>query len=146
MKRAAVLAALLACCSSSLPSPAILDANETCGWCRMSISDPRLSGQIVAPSEEPRFFDDISCLANFASSKSLPRGSVAFVADHRTKGWVRADAALYTLVPWLATPMASHVIAHASEASRDSDPDARGGTPRTSTEVFGPSGPPRDRR
>jgi copper chaperone NosL len=67
---------------------------------------------------------------------------VAFVADHRTKSWVRADRAVYTRVPGLETPMGSHVIAHADAASRDQDPDAAGGTPVPATELFGPAGPP----
>jgi copper chaperone NosL len=109
----------------------------------MAISEARFAGQIVAPSEEPRFFDDIGCLGHYvAGSKTLPPGAVAYVADHRTKAWVRADGALYTVVASLATPMGSHLIAHADAASRDADPDAKGGSPRTPAEVFGPGGPP----
>ena len=109
----------------------------------MSVSEARFAGQLVAPSEEPRFFDDVGCLGHYVSgSKSLPRGAVAYVADHRTRAWVRADAALYSRVPALATPMGSHLIAHADAASRDADADAKGGTPRTPAEVFGPGGAP----
>jgi copper chaperone NosL len=112
----------------------------------MAISETRFAGQIVAPSEEPRFFDDVGCLGRYvAESKSLPGGAVAYVADHRTKAWVRAGAAVYTHVASLATPMDSHLVAHADAASRDADPDARNGTPRTPLEVFGPGGPPGDR-
>jgi copper chaperone NosL len=109
----------------------------------MAVSEVRFAGQLVAPSEEPRFFDDIGCLGNYvAGPKTLPKGAVAYVADHRTKEWVRAGAATYTSVAALATPMASHLMAHADIASRDADPDARGGTPRTVAEIFGPGGAP----
>jgi copper chaperone NosL len=109
----------------------------------MSISQAGFAGQIVAPSEEPRFFDDIGCLARYVKeSQTLPEGAVAFVADHRTREWVRADAAHYTLVASLATPMGSHLVAHRDAASRDADPEARAGAPRSSVEVFGPAGPP----
>src|SRR4029078_11290832 len=68
---------------------------------------------------------------------------VVSVFDANGRGtWVRADAALYTEVPSLATPMGSHLIAHVDAASRDADPDARAGTPQTLAEVFGPAGPP----
>jgi len=67
---------------------------------------------------------------------------VAWVADHRTKAWVRADRAVYTRVPGLETPMGSHVIAHADAASRDQDADARAGTPLAPSELFGPAGAP----
>lgn len=144
MKRVLAAAVLLAGCASGPPAPAALDTKtESCAWCRMAISEARFAGQIVAPSEEPRFFDDIGCLGHYvAGSKTLPTRAVAYVADHRTKAWVRADGALYTVVASLATPMGSHLIAHADAASRDADPDAKGGSPRTPAEVFGPGGPP----
>jgi copper chaperone NosL len=145
MRKVVVLLALLSACASGPPSPAALDTrNESCGWCRMTVSDARSAAQIVAPSEEPRFFDDIGCLAHYIqATPTVPKGSVAYVADHRTKAWVRADAALYTLVTSTATPMGSHLIAHASAESRDADADTKGGSARTVTDVFGAKGPPR---
>ena len=68
------------------------------------------------------------------------------MADHRTGAWVRAETALYTKVASLETPMGSHLIAHADAASRDADPAARGGVPRTPVEVYGAGGVPGDRR
>jgi copper chaperone NosL len=134
-----------ATCTSSPPQPAALDTrNDQCAWCRMTVSSARLASQVVAPGEVPRFFDDLACLtAHLGAEKDrLPKGAVAFVADHRTKAWVRADQAVYTKVPGLETPMGSHLIAHADAASRDADPDARGGIPVSTTELFGPQGPP----
>lgn len=145
MKHASMLAALLAiACASGPSAPVDLDTrNEACTWCRMAISEVRFAGQLVAPSEEPRFFDDVGCLGQYVSaSKGLPLGTVAFVADHRTKAWVRAGTAVYTRVAAVATPMGSHLLAHADLGSRDADPDAKGGTPRTLVEVFGAAGPP----
>jgi len=144
VKRALLLTVLLAACASGPPPPATLDTkNESCAWCRMAISEARFAGQIVAAAEEPLFFDDIGCLVHFlARAKSRPAGTVTYVADHRTRTWVRADAALYTEVASLATPMGSHLIAHADAASRESDADAKGGTARSATDVFGPGGPP----
>ena len=145
MKRALALAALSLGCASSPPAPALLDTkNEACSWCRMAISEARFAGQLVAPSEEPRFFDDIGCLGHYLSGAKAPPGAIAYVADHRTRTWIRAGAAVYTSVASLATPMGSHLMAHADAASRDADPGATGGTPRTLAEVFGPGGPPGD--
>jgi len=58
----------------------------------------------------------------------LPPGARAFVADHRTGEWVPAESAVYSRAP-IDTPMGSHLIAHASAASRDLDPQARGAAP-----------------
>jgi len=117
--------------------------HDACGWCRMAVSDLRFAAQLVAPSEEPRFFDDLGCLATFLKSGGAPaRGQVAWVADHRTKQWVRASSAVYTKVPGLLTPMNSFLMAHADAASRDADESARGGSPQTAQQVFGPNSVP----
>lgn len=135
-------------CAGGPPEPAILDTrNEQCSHCRMAVSDPRFAAQVGAPGELPRFFDDVGCLAAWLKERQTPpAGAVAWVADHRTKAWVPASDAVYTKVPDLETPMSSHVIAHADEASRDQDPDARGGAPLSVGELFGPTGPPRGGR
>lgn len=135
---------LLAACSSEPLGPAELDAkNEQCANCRMAVSDAEFASQIVAPGEIPLFFDDLGCLVEYLEAPGKgPRGAAAWVADHRTRGWVRADAAIYTRVPELDTPMNSHLVAHADEASREADPAARGGTPVPVTELFGAGGPP----
>jgi len=130
-------------CGGGEPEPAALDTrNEQCASCRMAVSSAVFASQLVAPGELPRFFDDLGCLADYLKAGKAPKGATAFVADHRTKAWVRADRAVYTRVPGLETPMGSHVIAHADAASRDQDADARGGTPVLPPELFGPSGPP----
>jgi copper chaperone NosL len=108
----------------------------------MAVSRAVFASQLVAPGELPRFFDDLGCLADYLKAGKAPAGAVAYVADHRTKAWVRADRAVYTRVPGLETPMGSHVIAHADAASRDGDTDAREGTPVPAAELFGPVGLP----
>jgi len=131
---------LLAACTSKPPEPvAVEPRNDTCAWCRMSVSDVHTAAELVAPQEEPLIFDDIGCLGNYlgANPKAAP-GSVAFVADHRTGAWVRAGLAVYTRVPGLETAMGSHLIAHADEASRSADPAAQGGEPLTAVQVFEP--------
>jgi copper chaperone NosL len=134
---------LAAACSTHEPEPAELDTrNEWCAHCRMAVSSSAFAGQVVAPGELPRFFDDIGCLAGFLKAGRAPAGAVAYVADHRTRAWVRADRAIYTRVEGLETPMGSHVVAHADAASRDQDADARGGAPTSSSALFGPGGPP----
>lgn len=116
-------------CSSATPEPATLDTkNEACGNCRMKVSNIRFASQIAAPGETPIFFDDLGCFSQYLKERtSLPAGAVAYVADHRTSDWVRASEAVFTRVPAIQTPMNSHLIAHATEVSRDADPGAKGG-------------------
>ncbi len=150
MRRAAAPAALLAAallslaCSGGPVKPGPLDTrNEACAWCRMAVSDARFAAQLAAPGEEPRFFDDVGCLRDYLAAAREPLSRwTAFVADHRTKEWAPAASAVYTRVDGLATPMSSHVVAHAAPSSRDADPDAKGGTPLAAAELFAPKGLP----
>jgi copper chaperone NosL len=105
----------------------------------MVVSEARFAAQVVAPGELPRFFDDLGCLSAFLKAGRAPAEATVFVADHRTRAWVRADAAVYARVPTLATPMGSHWIAHADAGSRDGDAAARGATPVTPGDVLGAS-------
>jgi copper chaperone NosL len=130
-------------CAGREPAPAALDTkNEACRACRMPVSDAKLAAQLVAPGEEPKFFDDIGCLRDHLIQSPAVRGSVVYVADHRTGAWVSAGQALFTRCPDVPTPMGSHLLAHAGAASRDADPAARGGAPVALREIFGPAGPP----
>ena len=140
MKPFGPVAALLAlvACGSGAPEPAPLDTrNEPCASCRMAVSSAVFASQLVAPGELPRFFDDLGCLRDYLKDGKAPKNATAFVADHRTKAWVRADRAVYTRVSGLQTPMGSGVIAHADASSRDQDRDAMSGTPVPASELFG---------
>jgi len=151
IRRTTVVVALLvatAGCQSATAPPATLDAtHDTCASCRMVVSEPRLASQVVAPYEEPRFFDDLGCLARYLSEHpTQPSGARVYVADHRTRDGVPAERAIYSTVPSITAPMGSHVVAHASIRSRDDDPSVSGGSPLSVQEHFGghlPNGGPR---
>lgn len=148
MKRSLLFAALFvagSCAPSGASPPAPLDTvNEACRHCRMMVSDARFAAQLVARGEEPLFFDDVGCLRDFLKENpGKGAGFSAYVADHRSRSWVPAQGAIYTRIDSLATPMNSHLIAHADAASRAADPGVAGGTPLTAREVF-PSLPARE--
>jgi copper chaperone NosL len=129
---APIAAVLVACaaCTGGAVSPATLDTKtDTCGTCRMTVSDRRLAAQVVASGDEPRFFDDLNCLAQYVREHSLRRDAAIFVADHRTGEWTAATTAVYTRLPHAATPMASGLVAHASPESRAADAGTIGGDP-----------------
>ncbi|HSL22387.1 MAG TPA: nitrous oxide reductase accessory protein NosL [Vicinamibacterales bacterium] len=132
-------------CSAGPPGPATLDTrNEACAHCRMIVSDQRFASQLVAPGEEPRFFDDIGCLRNFLREQRVAEGAIAYVADHRTRAWVPAAGAVYVRNEQVRTPMASHLLAYADAPSRDADEDGKG-TRLTPSDLFGQNGPPAGR-
>jgi copper chaperone NosL len=132
-----VAALVVVACGGGAPQPAEFDAaHEACHFCRMTGSDGRTAAQLVAPREEPRFFDDLGCLRDHLRQSAPAAGAVAFVADHRTREWARADTAVFTRIETLATPMNSRLAAHANAASRDADPAAAGGVPVAFADLF----------
>ena len=138
------LVVLLTACGQAPVVPAAIDTrHDACRFCRMTVSDLRFAAQIVAPGDEPLAFDDLGCLRDYLRGGGTMRAeAVVFVADHLTREWVRADSAVFTRVDTLATPMSSHVIAHRDKASRDRDPDARGGAAVSAREIVPAAGGP----
>ena len=148
MIRRALLTSMvvLSGCASGPPPPATPDARgDACAFCRMAVSASGVTAQLVAPAENPQFFDDIGCLASFLREHAdQPEGAVAYVIDHRTRQWVPAARALYTRIPDLDTPMGSHLVAHADERSRHDDEAAARGSVVALADVFGDRVPPGD--
>ena len=130
-------AALAAGCGGGVPEPeALAVGTETCASCRMTVSQSDFASQIVVSGELPKFFDDLGCLNQYLTG--TPPGSgeaVIYVTDRRTREWVRAETAVFSRVEALSTPMGSHLVAHASSASREADPDAVGGVAATLADV-----------
>jgi copper chaperone NosL len=119
---------LLVGCRSGVPQPVEIDAiNDACFQCRMIASDPGLAAEIVAPGAEPLIFDDIGCLRDYLAATPISQDAIVYVADHRTRAWVRVEDAVFTRRWTLSTPMGSGIMAHADLASKDADPSARGG-------------------
>jgi copper chaperone NosL len=108
-------------------TPAKLDTkNDQCASCRMVVSSQKTAAQVVAPYQEPKFFDDLGCLNQFLEASPLPKGARIFVADYRTGEWVPAQSAVYTNAGAPMGAMGSSIIAHASAASRAADRSAAG--------------------
>lgn len=132
----AVVIGALAGCGGS-PSPATLDPRrDLCAHCRMAVANVTFAAQIVAPGQDPLFFDDIGCLVDYLSRHvRLPPGAMAYVADHQTAEWVPAVSALYTRNLQVQTPMGSHLIAHGSAETQQADPAARTGSRATARDL-----------
>jgi copper chaperone NosL len=134
----ALAMALSSACVSGPTDPAPLTVGtESCAQCRMAVSNQAFAAQLVAPGEEPLFFDDIGCLSEYLSrhTRLAPR-SMAYVADHTTRAWIPAATALYTRNLELDTPMGSHLIAHGSAATQQADLAARSGVRVTVRDLF----------
>lgn len=125
---AAGLVAAAGCAAGQARPVDIALGRDTCHHCRMAIISTATAAEIVAPGEEPRLFDDLGCLRDFAAASPLSPDAVVFVADHRTGEWVDSRNAVFTRTS-LDTPMGSGLVAHADGASRDRDAATSGGVP-----------------
>ncbi len=124
-------------CGRGEVKPAPLVAGEaSCEFCRMTVSQPEFASQLIVDGELPKFFDDLGCLhAYLTATAPGPEGGVIFVTDHRVREWGRAETAVYAHAPGVATPMASHLVAHATPQSREADASLGGTTPAAIDEV-----------
>ena len=113
---------LLAACAPGDLRPVDLQPGTPCAYCGMTVVDPKLASQIVAPGEDPRIFDDIGCLqAYLAEHPGLADSAGVFVADHSSGEWLRLREAVVTRNPAIATPMNSHLVAHRAAAGGTRD-------------------------
>jgi len=126
MTRPILFVALLVsyACAIGGSRPASLAAGQhDCDYCRRNISELAFASQVVGAGESPLFFDDLTCLGSYLASVATPPEKAAvFVTEHLTGRWIPANAAVFSRVMNVRTPMGSHLLAHESAASRDSDP------------------------
>lgn len=141
--RTALLAGivLLAGCGGAA-QPVAIETGTPCAFCRMTIMDARVAAEIVAPGEEARQYDDIGCLVEDVKQRPVGADGRAFVADYQTGALIAAGEAVYTKMDAIATPMSSHLVAHATAAGRDADSRVRGGVRLGAAAVFGAAGAP----
>jgi copper chaperone NosL len=132
---ATILVLLIAGCASGPPAPVALQPGTPCTHCRMTVLDAKLAAQLVGAGEEPRFFDDIGCLAAYLGGHPSD-GATAYVADHASGQWIEASHAVYGRDPALATPMNSHLFAHASAQARAADTTVTSDRPLTYAEAI----------
>lgn len=131
------LMCIAAACAGGPTGPATIElGQDACAHCRMTIVSNTTAAQIVAPGEEPRFFDELGCLRDYLAGNIVASDGSVYVADHRTQEWVDARTAVFTATS-TPTPMASGFLAHGNAASRDADPAARGGRPIAAATILG---------
>lgn len=96
----------------------------TCSLCGMVVSLETQSAQWIAAGEEPRFYDDIGCLAT--DPWTAPGRSARFV--HVAGAWSPAEASFYARPPGASTPMGYGAVAFTTReeaASRDAQGRSR---------------------
>ncbi len=123
-------------CGDTTPR-ALVEGQDSCDFCRMSISDLRFGAQLITSTGKVHTFDSIECLAGFAASlPAITKVSGIYVTDFREAGsFVAAEAAIYLVDGRVESPMGRRVVAFASTVSSDELVATYGGEVKTWAEV-----------
>ena len=103
----AVLCLLIMACKGGneeqLPVDFVWD-REACEECKMALSDPHYSAQVIDPKGRPYYFDDIGCAVLWLGRQPWKDKARTWVNDVKTSEWIEAKKA-----NWIAgdpqTPM-----------------------------------------
>ena len=66
---------------------------EACEECKMALSDPHYSAQVIDPNGQAYFFDDIGCAILWLQRQPWKDKSRTWVNDVKTKEWIDAEKA-----------------------------------------------------
>lgn len=140
---AALAASLLTACDrSELAGPPTLRVGrDECAECGMLISEDRCACALLIARDDIRehlTFDDIGCLLDYkAHAPDNVQIVDAFVLDYESRAWIAAAKAYFVYADRerLHTPMASGIVALASEAAARATMDTFGGEVLTYQDV-----------
>ncbi len=138
-RRAVALGLTLAvatACDGGTPR-ALVEGQDSCDYCRMSISDVRFGAQLITSTGKVHTFDSIECLAGFASSLPATTSvSGIYVTDFREAGsFIPADEAIFLADGRIESPMGRRLVAFSAASGSDALIATYGGVLKTWDEV-----------
>jgi hypothetical protein len=66
---------------------------EACEECKMALSDPHYSAQVIDPNGKPYYFDDIGCAILWLERQPWKENARTWVNDVDTTQWIEAKRA-----------------------------------------------------
>lgn len=131
----ASLLAILAACASAAPR-ALVPGTDSCGYCRMTVTDVRFGAQAIAPTGKVTAFDAIECLAGYAATADSTTVRSLWVGDFEHRGaWLPATRAVYVRGASVASPMGKALLALAPGTDAAAAARRYGGTVRSWAEI-----------
>lgn len=110
---ALLTAAFGAACGAREPEPIVLN-EDSCDYCRMTISDARFGGEAVLPTGRVKKFDSAECLVNWVRATPADARGALYVIDLQHPGtFVPAAAAGFLKGALLKSPMGQAVVSFA---------------------------------
>ena len=117
MNARAALAITLAVSLSCARGPrALVVGEDSCDYCRMTITDPRYGGQVVTSRGRVLTFDAVECLASYVAETPSSEIRSVHVSDYRTRAMVSAEEAAFVRGA-LNSPMGQGLAAFAAPDS-----------------------------
>lgn len=112
-----VFAMVAACQRGSGPRPLVV-GEDSCDFCKMSISDTRYGGEVRTTTGRIVTFDAVECLASYiAAAGDSARFEGIWVADFKGGGMVPAEAARFVSGGTLHSPMGRQITSFAASAT-----------------------------
>lgn len=121
-RRILPLLLVAAACAAPGPRPVALGA-ELCQHCHMTVADERFVSQLVSTTGKVLVYDDPGCLATAVQEGRVEPARVhsLWVTDFLTPGTlVQAEEAWFVRADGISSPMASGLLAVATERQADS--------------------------
>lgn len=111
------LTTVAACQRGSGPRPLVV-GEDSCDFCRMSISDTRYGGEVRTTTGRIVTFDAVECLASYiAAAGDSARFDGIWVADFNGGGMVPAEGARFVSGGTLHSPMGRQITSFAASAT-----------------------------
>ncbi|MEO5995939.1 MAG: nitrous oxide reductase accessory protein NosL [Chitinophagaceae bacterium] len=124
---ATLMMSLVSC--STAPTP-IRIGQDTCDFCKMTISDNRFGAEIVTNKSKVYKFDDEHCIIAFLKSKQITKeqiGEIYFVDFRNPHQLINVEQAYFLQSPSFKSPMNGNIAAFIHEDSLVSAlPDFKG--------------------
>ena len=118
IRRALLCALLLTACDGTQPRAVVLH-EDSCGYCRMEITDERFAAEAITRTGRTHVFDSIECVAGYARGAEPGSVRTVWVTDVEHPGtFVIADSAGYLIDSGLHSPMGRAVAFASPEAAR----------------------------
>lgn len=109
----------LAACGAHGGAPAMrYDGSETCGYCRMAITDRRFGSALMTQTGRTYRFDSIECLAAFVA-QGTAQAATLWVSDYNAPGTLlpAAEARFVRLTGSVGSPMGLGLAAIRADAA-----------------------------
>ena len=133
---AAASLVVAAACAGTGPRPFVLH-EDSCDFCRMTISDARYGGEVVTAKGRVHTFDSIECLVSFVRAAQPGALGRVYVIDLQHPGtFVDAGSASFLSGVLISGPMGKATVAFATATDAEAQRAMLGGTMTTWAELL----------